>query len=245
MNILLTNDDGYKSVGFEQLCQGLSNIEGVKVYVVAPNTQKSGYSHAIEFHKAVLFEKLDSYFGATAAYISEGTPANCTNFGLNNIDVDIDFVISGPNAGPNYGYDILYSGTVGGAEEAAVKGVKGMAVSLNSFDGSFDNTVKFVVDNLFKLYESNVLGTVLNVNVPNTDDIKGVVVTKQSDYTLYHDYYEHDSEGHYFLKGHFKVPQEGDDDVSLCNAGYITMTALGLLRTDDKANKVIKDTFKL
>ncbi len=246
MNILLTNDDGYQSVGLQQLCEGLGNLEGVTVYVVAPDSQRSGYSHSMEFHKPVSFVKLDSYHGAELAYISSGTPANCTNFGLQNLGLHIDFVISGPNAGPNYGFDVLYSGTVGGAEEAVVKGYKGMAVSLNSFDGSYNNTVKFVVENIDKLYSYNVPDTVLNVNVPNVDVVKGVTVAKQSNMSLFTDHYIDKGDDMYLLDGSFNVPSGGVlDDATLCNEGYITLTSLSLLRTNDEGQQAIKDIFKI
>ncbi len=246
MNILLTNDDGYQSVGLQQLCAGLSQLDGVDVYVVAPDAQRSGYSHSMACHQPVTFQKIYSYHGAKLAYISSGTPANCANFGLQNLDLHIDFVISGPNAGPNYGFDILYSGTVGGAEEAVVKGYKGMAISLNNFEGDYTNTVQFVVDNLDKLYSYNVPETVLNVNIPDAEVIKGIKVAKQSNKTLFTDYYLDKGDNVYILDGTFNQPDTGElDDVTLCNAGYVTLTSLSLTRTHPSGQQTIKDIFGL
>lgn len=247
MNILLTNDDGYQSTAIQQLCSALSALEGIDVYVVAPDSQKSAFSHAIMFHKPVSYEKLDNYYGAKAAYISSGTPANCVNYGISMLGVNIDMVISGPNNGANYGYDILYSGTVGAAEEAVVKGIRGVAVSLHSVTGTFEVTVDFVVSNIDKLYSFCKPNTVININVPYLpkEDIKGVVVVPQSAATLYEDFYKHHGDNLYSLEGHASRVHNCNDDVTMCNAGYITISPLMCTRTDYDSIEQLKQLFEL
>ena len=120
LNILLTNDDGYQSVGLQELAAALSQQHNV--YVVAPDSQRSACSHAIHFHSPLKFVKLAEYFGTKLAYISSGMPADCVKFGVLQFGVKFDVVIAGPNNCENYGHDVLYSATVGGAEEGVVWG---------------------------------------------------------------------------------------------------------------------------
>ena len=46
MNILVANDDGIQAKGIAKLTEALS-LAGHDVYVIAPNGQRSAYSHAI------------------------------------------------------------------------------------------------------------------------------------------------------------------------------------------------------
>ena len=86
MNILLTNDDGIHSEGLQLMCKTLSQLDGVNVYVVAPDSQRSAFSHAINFHKSVKFLPVSDYFGAVMAFASEGTPADCVKFADKNLN---------------------------------------------------------------------------------------------------------------------------------------------------------------
>ena len=62
--------------------------------------------------------------------------------------MEFDFVVSGINRGDNAGLHLIYSGTVGGAREGAVKGAVGIAASLNSHSRSADysETGRFVAE---------------------------------------------------------------------------------------------------
>ena len=68
----------------------------------------------------------------------DGRPADCTKLALTNLWSEKfgsgsrpDLVISGMNAGANCGINVLYSGTVAAAIEAAFLGVPAIAVSLH------------------------------------------------------------------------------------------------------------------
>ena len=136
MKILLTNDDGYLAEGIVLLCSSLS-VLGHEVYVVAPDGQRSGFSHSATIYKDIVFNKIDNYTGAKLAYSCSGSPADCVKFAESSLNIKFDLLISGPNNGENYGNAILYSGTVAAAEEGVLCGIKSIAVSRIGFGGSY------------------------------------------------------------------------------------------------------------
>ena len=109
MNILLTNDDGYKASGISQLFKTLCTEH--KVFLIAPKENCSGMSAAISLRKEIKVEEIsDNIFSVS------GTPADCSYLGLLSVIPEaIDMIVSGINLGANLGEDIFYSGTVGAA----------------------------------------------------------------------------------------------------------------------------------
>lgn len=234
MNILLTNDDGYQSAGLILLAQSLVSA-GHQVYVVAPDGQRSAFSHSVNFHKNLVVEKLNDYCGAKEAYICSGTPADCVKFAASMLDVEFDLLISGPNNGENYGVCILYSGTVAAAEEGAICGIKSIALSRCGFGGSFAPTVEYLVNNLDKLYDCCYVGGVINVNVPDLplSQIKGVKVVPQSTKSLFDDYFVKKEEPNVYIITGDQLPIEDEvSDVTEIRNGYISITPLHVDRTD-------------
>ncbi len=125
--ILLTNDDGYTSSGIVAAYQAIRHLG--RVFVVAPSSEQSACSHAITQRgpinvKRITREPLGEVFAV------DGTPADCVRVALAElIPTPVDLVISGINHGANAGVDNFYSGTVAAAREAAIMGVKGIALS--------------------------------------------------------------------------------------------------------------------
>jgi 5'-nucleotidase len=85
MNILLVNDDGYKSSNLELLRKELSKYG--QVYVVAPEEAMSGKSVALTIFSSIKVKKHNDFL-----YSVEGTPADCVNFGLTALDIKFDLV---------------------------------------------------------------------------------------------------------------------------------------------------------
>ena len=231
LNILLTNDDGYDSVGLQETCLALSKLHNV--YVVAPDSQRSACSHAIHFHSPVKFVKLGDYFGAKIAYISSGMPADCVKFGLYQLGVKIDLVVSGPNNCENYGHDVLYSATVGGAEEGVVCGVPSVAISRVKKKGGFGHCVDFLVKNahkLVKFYRPNIF---ININVPPSEmEVKGIKVAKLAE-VLFDDYFVKSTteQDVYHLTGDaLDTYKMGDCDAYYAEDGYITLTPMTIVQ---------------
>ena len=131
MNILLTNDDGYFAPGIWALANRLKQRH--KVYLVAPNSGKSGASHSASFFTSLSYEYKGNV-GGVEVYSINGTPADCVVFSLKYLLKDVEFgcVLSGVNDVLNMGTDTIFSGTFGAAQEATYQGLKGIAVSLRS-----------------------------------------------------------------------------------------------------------------
>uniref|UniRef100_E6PDU4 Multifunctional protein surE (Stationary-phase survival protein surE) Includes 5'/3'-nucleotidase (Nucleoside monophosphate phosphohydrolase) Exopolyphosphatase n=1 Tax=mine drainage metagenome TaxID=410659 RepID=E6PDU4_9ZZZZ len=128
--ILLTNDDGIGSPGLKALARALAEI--ARIVVVAPDGNRSGVSHAITTGDSVGIAPYHGIDGVRA-YACTGTPADCAVIGIGELcEGRPDLVVSGINDGPNLADDVNYSGTVAGAVEAVLLGVRALAVSLAS-----------------------------------------------------------------------------------------------------------------
>jgi 5'-nucleotidase len=128
MRILITNDDGITAPGLAVAEAIAAEIAGPKgeVWVVAPEMERSGASHCISYTRPMRLVEL-----GPRRFAVEGTPADCAILGLNHIlrDEPPDLVLSGVNSGHNVAEDAVYSGTIGGAMEAALQGVRAIALS--------------------------------------------------------------------------------------------------------------------
>jgi len=128
MRILITNDDGINAPGLEALTEIATRIAGPQgeVWTVAPAFEQSGVGHCISYTKPMMIAKL-----APRRYAAEGSPADCVLAGFYDVldGAKPDLVLSGVNRGNNAAENVLYSGTIGGAMEAALQGVPSIALS--------------------------------------------------------------------------------------------------------------------
>ena len=154
MNILLSNDDGYKSPGLKVLKNVLE--EYGKVTTAAPHRDISASSSCLSVHKPVQIKKISKSF-----YKIYGTPADCVHIASRGIMKKLpDIVFSGVNIGSNMGDDVVYSGTVGAAIEGSFRGVLSIAISqcYNSTTmgkkSIYDFARKHAPDICLKLYHS-------------------------------------------------------------------------------------------
>ena len=171
MNILLTNDDGYDSIGIKILKDCLSKYG--HVYVVAPSTSMSGKSSSITLDKPLYL-----YKDKEDTYICDGTPVDCVRLGVGVLKVNFDLVVSGCNNGLNISFDTLYSGTIGATMQAMIENIPAVAVSTpnNNFD-----IVKKYFDAVYLFIESHKLISneyVLNVNFPYGETIDDIKLSK-------------------------------------------------------------------
>ena len=127
MRIMLTNDDGYDAPGLHAAYEALAPIG--EIHVVAPKTERSACSHTITLRRPITVERMEhDQFGIV--YAVDSSPADCVRLAVAElIDEPIDLVVSGINRGANAGVDTYYSGTIAGAREAAILGLKAIAVS--------------------------------------------------------------------------------------------------------------------
>jgi 5'-nucleotidase len=123
---LITNDDGINSPQLAALERALADLG--RVTVVAPDRERSATSHGITLNQPVPYLQV-----APNRFAVEGTPADCVITALLKImNQPPSLVVSGINCGSNIGTDILYSGTVAAASEAALQGIPAIAVSAHS-----------------------------------------------------------------------------------------------------------------
>lgn len=128
MRILLTNDDGINAPGLkvlEKIAQQVAGPGGA-VYVVAPAFEQSGVAHCISYTHPMMIAKMGE-----RRFAAEGSPADCVMAGLHDVmEGEMpDLVLSGVNRGNNSAENALYSGTLGGAMEAALQGIPAIALS--------------------------------------------------------------------------------------------------------------------
>jgi 5'-nucleotidase len=183
MRILLTNDDGIHAEGIavlERIARTLSD----DVWVVAPETDQSGYAHSLSLSEPLRMRKIDDRHFAV-----RGTPTDCVIMGARKLMPGLpDLVLSGVNSGSNVADDVTYSGTVAGAMEGTLLGIRSLALSqaYNFHDGM--RVVPWEVAEthapalLKKLVAADLpSGVLLNVNFPNCapDEVAETVVTSQ------------------------------------------------------------------
>ncbi len=162
MRVLLTNDDGIASPGLHALESALRPMN--EVWVVAPESEKSGGSHAITLRDSIRVRPLGE-----RRFACRGTPADCVMADVLGLVPDgIECVISGINPGHNLGTDILYSGTAAGARQGALMAVPSVALSVGGAQPALDfaAAADFAARNL-DIFRS--LGTddhFLNINFP-------------------------------------------------------------------------------
>jgi 5'-nucleotidase len=128
MRILITNDDGINAPGLEVLHGIATEIAGPsgEVWTVAPAFEQSGVGHCISYTHPMMIAKL-----GPRRYAAEGSPADCVLAALYDVlgGARPDLILSGVNRGNNAAENVLYSGTIGGAMEAALQGLPAIALS--------------------------------------------------------------------------------------------------------------------
>ncbi len=246
LKILISNDDGINSEGIFALAESLSEI--AEITVVAPLMEQSAVGHAITMQiplRVTKSYKEGKFFG----YAVNGTPADCIKIGIRNIMKEPpDLVVSGINHGSNTAINIIYSGTVSAAREAAIMDVPAMAVSVTNHDVK---DFKFAAK-LTKLLAKEIAGkdipkgTLLNVNVPDVDenDIAGIILTKQGK-SKWDDIYEQriDPYGrdYYWLTGNLmEVDKEIEIDQVAIKKNYVSVSPIHFDLTDYETFKKMK-----
>ncbi|KAL3334765.1 hypothetical protein AABB24_031144 [Solanum stoloniferum] len=191
--VMVTNDDGIDAPGLRALVAALVSTNLFHIVVFAPDSERSAASHCVSWQRVVTVKKIDVP-GATAFAVS-GTPADSTSLGISKkIFPSVpDLVVSGINLGCNCGYDIVYSGTVGGAREAFFHGIPSVAVSYDCYnmfgrklnvdnftlcaEASIPIITAMLAEIKNKTYPQNCF---LNINVPReVANNKGYRLTKQ------------------------------------------------------------------
>jgi 5'-nucleotidase len=183
MRILLTNDDGIHAEGLaclERIARTLSDA----VWVVAPETDQSGFAHSLSISEPLRLRKIGEKHFAV-----RGTPTDCVIMGVRKVMPEPpDLILSGVNSGANLADDVTYSGTVAGAMEGTMLGIRSVALSqaYNVQDGArlvpwetVEALAPALLQRLLKIDLPD--GTFLNVNFPNCppEEVEATRVTTQ------------------------------------------------------------------
>ena len=183
MRILITNDDGIHAEGLavlERIARTLTD----DVTVVAPETDQSGVAHSLSLNDPLRLRHVGEQ-----RYAVKGTPTDCVIMGVRRImrDAPPDLILSGVNSGHNLAEDVTYSGTIAGAMEGTLLGVRSFALSQGYPPGQRDkapfNCAQTHAPGLIRKLLAGDMdpGVLVNINFPACapEDIKGVSVTVQ------------------------------------------------------------------
>jgi 5'-nucleotidase len=175
MRILVTNDDGIYSPGLLALAKAAAQFGDVRV--VAPDVEQSSMGHAITASRPLSFKK--TTLGDFQAHRVNGTPADCVALGAYNWE-KVDVVLSGINLGPNLGNSVWHSGTLAAAKQAALLGLRGVALSTPA--GRTEPAFEVLAPYVHRVLECLLLQApwlkLVNVNFPRQP--KGLMWTRQS-----------------------------------------------------------------
>lgn len=243
MNILLTNDDGYRARGIKVLSCIMKKFGNVTV--IAPENPQSGMSMAVSMGKRIAYRELGTHDGAVWSSL-DATPASCVKFAMNTVFSDRmpDVVVSGINHGSNAATAVCYSGTLGAAAEAAVCGIPSIGVSLDSIDqdADFSAVEKFFPDIFRTLFENmpDRYGIYYNVNFPSCqpESVKGIKIASQGMGRWIREFRslgkDEDGAGLYSMTGEFTDDSRNPDDADhrLNSQGYVTIVPLKIDCTD-------------
>lgn len=236
MRLLLSNDDGIEAAGLFALEKAVADLGEHEVWTFAPSVEQSAKSHSFTMREPLrVREHGPRKFSVT------GTPADAVYLAMHGLlPAQPNLVLSGINCGSNLGTDVHYSGTVAAAREAVSHDVPAIAFSLHVGDDKLAKAYWDTAIEVVKRIVPQVLrdglpdGTVLNVNIPNVPfgELKGfraaplsrrryeTTVRKGSDLR---------GQPYYWIGGpHSFFYGEPEGDGPMCEAGWVTLTPLGL-----------------
>lgn len=242
MRILLSNDDGIHAPGIQTLARALR--EFAEVQVVAPDRNRSGASNSLTLETPL---RTFTHENGDIA-VQMGTPTDCVFLGVNKLmQPRPDIVVSGINAGPNLGDDVIYSGTVAAAMEGRHLGLPALAVSLNGHQ-HYASAAAVTCTLLRALSHAPLrTGRILNVNVPDLplEQIKGFRVTRcGSRHPADQVICTEDPRGqplYWIGPPGQKLDAGPDTDFAAVEAGYVSLTALHVDLTAHAAQAVLSD----
>jgi 5'-nucleotidase len=176
MNILLSNDDGWRADGLRALADALEDLGTITV--VAPDRNRSGASNSLTLESPLrVVERRGNW------YAINGTPTDCVHLAISGLlKQEHQLLVSGINDGANLGDDVLYSGTVAAAMEGRFLGLPSIAISLVAGGDRHFATAARVARGLVARLLAAPLpeATLFNINVPDLpfDALKGIKATR-------------------------------------------------------------------
>ena len=237
MKILITNDDGVYAAGIRALARAF--CEENEVYVFAPDSERSGASHALTLVTPLrLREVALADLPGAKVYSTNGTPTDCVKIAYGNLGIRPDLVLSGINHGSNLGTDVLYSGTVSAAMDAAMLGVPAIAGSVCASEPkNFGPVIEAIKAMIPRALAHR--GCLVNINAPDlpADEIKGSRFTccgVQEYETKYEERIDTHNKKYYWVPTRkiTDVAPDDDTDEKWVRTGYIAIVPLMFDLTD-------------
>lgn len=231
VTILLTNDDGVNAPGLAALYESLAPRHDVTV--AAPSVNRSGASQSITVGRA-----LTARPAGAGRWAVDGTPADCVRLGFRSLCPEsVDLVIAGINHGANLGTDILLSGTVGAARQAALMGGRALAVSCVNYASPEDArfAADFIAENIEALASILERGQFLNINAPACPGPLAVARPGNIQYAMQTNCLESDDSARFILFSSRPLPPTEDDgdDWRMACQGAVVLSAFGLWGPDE------------
>jgi 5'-nucleotidase len=224
MTLILTNDDGIDAPGIQALRKA---VNGKEIIIAAPKDHLSGCGHQVTTTGAIHVHRRSEN-----EYAIGGTPADCVRIASTHICKNIQFVLSGVNAGGNMGVDAYISGTVAAVREAAIHGIPGIAVShyrKRQLNVDWDVVARWTANVLADLLNRPLEpGTFWNVNLPHLlpgEPDPEVVFCQPSTKPLPVNY-RIEGNDFYYEGEYAKRDRTPGSDVDVCFSGKIAVTKL-------------------
>lgn len=247
----MTNDDGITAPGIRALIESVSPLG--KVVVVAPDSPQSGMGHAItvglplRLYPVTIFEGIE-------AWQCSGTPVDCVKLARDKIlHKAPDICVSGINHGANHSINIIYSGTMSAAMEAAIEGIPSIGFSLLDYRFEADFTVaRQVAFDMTKraLGTSLPRGALFNVNIPQVpeNEFRGLKICRQANAKWVEEFDERrDPNGkkYYWMTGEFRNLDNGTDtDVAALENNYASVVPVQFDLTNYRLKEWVEQEWK-
>ncbi|MBL7698910.1 MAG: 5'/3'-nucleotidase SurE [Chitinophagaceae bacterium] len=249
--ILVTNDDGITAPGIRNLIEAVKDLG--KIIVVAPDKPQSGMGHAITIGHPLRLHAVQ-YFEGIEAYQCTGTPVDCVKLAVDKIlHRKPDICLSGINHGANHSINVIYSGTMSAAVEAAIESIPSIGFSLLDYSIEADFSAA-------RLYARSIVGkmlntkmdkhTILNVNFPAVSPklIRGVKICRQAYAKYEEDFLERDDPSgrkYFWLTGEFVNFDKGrDTDVWALKNNYVSVVPVQFDMTNYGLKTKLEKTWK-
>jgi 5'-nucleotidase len=225
MTIILTNDDGIDAPGLHALQRAL----GGRGIIVAPKGHLSGCGHQVTTQQPIHVERR-----AANAYAVGGTPADCTRLALSHLAPEVQWLLSGINAGGNLGVDAYISGTVAAAREAAMQNIPSIAIShwiRRPLEIDWEVATHWTAKVLLELWERPLPPkSFWNVNLPHLEpgSPEPEIVFCQPSTCPLPLKYRLEGDLFYYEGEYAKRDRAAGTDVDICFSGKISVTLIRL-----------------
>jgi 5'-nucleotidase len=231
----------------EQIARTLSK----DVWVFAPEVEQSGMSHAFTLTGAIRVQRLNR-----RRFAVSGSPTDCVLLAVSEFlkDDPPDIVLSGVNRGANLAEEVIYSGTVAGAMEGTLLGIRSIAMSQVmgpdrkvDWDAARTHGPGIVRALLAEEWPRDVF---MNVNFPACDaaDVRKTTVVRQGRRSAGYEIHKiTPMRGRdYYMIGesqHGTDPRRGDSDYKAVERNEIAVTPLHVDLTHRGALTTIRSDF--